>query len=429
MEEGDITMSKKELTRYEIVRRVIDKRMRQAEAASRLGVTERQVKRLVRAVREEGATGLVSKRRGRPSNRRIGEDEKAYCLDLMRARYADFGPTLAAEYLADEHGFPYSVETLRGWMAEAGLWAPKKAGRTRAHPPRERRARLGELVQIDGSPHDWFEGRSPKCCLIAFIDDATSGLMRARFVPVESTRAYLAVLKDYVTESGIPAAIYSDRHSIFTKHDPEDLEPTQFERALGALGIEPIQANSPQAKGRVERVFQTLQDRLVKAMRLAGIGNIEAANIFLETWLPKHNTRFAVSSRDPENAHQPWAGGEEALCRICAIHHERTLSKDLVLSFRGQRYIVQTHDGNPRYNLRKAKVTVHEHLDDRIELLSGVESLPFRLFDEQNERMPPACDKSLNERVDQAVGRRNVKTKPARNHPWRRYPESPPCHA
>lgn len=428
MEEGNITMSKKELTRLEMVRRVIDKRMRQAEAASRLGLSVRQVKRLVRAVRKEGAAGLASKRRGRPSNRRIFDAEKVHCLALIRAHYADFGPTLAAEYLTSEHGYPYSVETLRGWMAEAGLWMPRKAGRARAHPPRERRPRLGELIQIDGSPHDWFEGRSPRCCLIAFIDDATSRLMRARFVPVESTRAYLAVLKDYVTEFGIPVAVYSDRHSIFTKHDPEDLEPTQFERALGALGTEPIQANSPQAKGRVERVFQTLQDRLVKAMRLAGINGIEAANIFLETWLPKHNARFAVSPRDTEDAHQPWTEGEEALCRICALHHDRTLSKDLVLTFRGQRYVVQTHDGSPRYSLRKTRVTVYEHLDNHIELLNGAEPLPFRLFDEQKDRLPPACDKSLNERVDQAVSRRNAKqTKPARNHPWRRYPEAAAC--
>ena len=254
--------------------------------------------------------------------------------------------------------------------------------------------------------------------------------MQARFVPVESTRAYLAVLKAYVTESGIPVAAYSDRHSIFTKHDPEDLEPTQFERALEELGIESIQANSPQAKGRVERVFQTLQDRLVKAMRLEEIDGIEAANAFLQAHLPEHNARFAVSPRNPEDAHQPWKGKEETLCRICALHHQRTLSKDLVLTFRGQRYIVQTHEANPRYSLRKTRVTVHEHLDGRIELVNGAESLPYRLFDEQKDRPPPACDKSLNERVDQAVSRRNVQpNKPARNHPWRRYPEAQPCHA
>lgn len=312
MEEGIIAMSKKELTRLEVVQRVIGKRMRHAEAASQLSLSVRQLKRLVRAVREEGAAGLVSKRRGHPSSRRIGEDEKAHCLALVRAHYPDFGPTLAAEYLESEHGFPYSVETLRGWMTEAGLWAPKKAGRTRAHPPRERRPRLGELIQIDGSPHDWFEGRGPKCCLIAFIDDATSRLMRARFVPVESTRAYMAVLKEYVTGFGVPVAAYSDRHSIFTKHDPEDLEPTQFERALGELGVEAIQANSPQAKGRVERLFQTLQDRLAKAMRLAGIADTEAANIFLQTYLPQHNARFAVSPREAEDAHQTWSGEKES---------------------------------------------------------------------------------------------------------------------
>src|SRR5690606_8150840 len=165
-----------------------------------------------------------------------------------------FRPDLAAEYLAQAHGFRYSTETLRGWMIEAGIWQAKCARRRRPHPPRERRPRLGELIQIDGSPHRWFEQRAPSCCLIAFIDDATSRVLHGRFVPAETTRAYLSGLRAHVLQHGVPAACYSDRHSIFTKHNPEDPRPTQVERAMRELGIEPIQARSPQAKGRVERL-------------------------------------------------------------------------------------------------------------------------------------------------------------------------------
>ena len=423
MTRGILGMSRKELTRLEIVQAVVAKRMRQSEAAIRLGLSARQIKRLVRAYRQEQAAGLVSRRRGQRSNRRIADSEREEMLAVLRQHYADFGPTLAAEYLAQHHGFRRSVETLRTWMIGAGLWQAKQADKKRPHPPRERRPRRGELIQIDGSPHDWFEGRGPRCCLIAFIDDASSCLMWACFVPVESTRAYLGGLAQYVARYGVPVACYSDRHSIFTKHDPEDLAPTQLERALQTLGCEAIQATTPQAKGRIERVFQTLQDRLVKAMRRAGIADIASANAFLDTYLAQHNGRFGVSPRHAEDAHLPWHGTPEALARVCAVHHERSLSKNLVLSFRGQRYIVLVDEQRPRYVLRQRKVTVCEHLDGRIELLHGSESLPYRAFDERHDRPPPVDDKALNERVDQAVQRRASKTwKPPRSHPWHRYP-------
>ena len=421
MEGVTIAMSGKELTRLEVVRAVIEKRMRQREAATRLGLSVRQIKRLVRAYRREQERGLVSRRRGRCSNRRITETERERVLAQVRRQYADFGPTLAAEYLRQHHGFTRSVETLRGWMIEAGMWRSKPANHKRPHPPRERRSRRGELIQIDGSPHDWLEGRGPRCCLIGFIDDASSELMWACFVPVESSRAYLGAVAGYVARYGIPAACYSDRHSIFTKHDPEDLVPTQLERALSALGCESIQATTPQAKGRIERVFQTLQDRLVKAMRLRSITDIESANAFLVTYLPAHNSRFARSPREPEDAHLPWRGTVEELARLCAVHHERTLSKNLVLSFRAQRYIVLVDEQRPRYALRQRKVIVCEHLDGRIELLCGAEPLPYRVFDEKRDRLPPADEKTLNERVDQALIRRAAAPcKPAKNHPWRR---------
>lgn len=223
MEEGIITMSKKELTRFEVMQRVTDRQMRHAEAARQLSVSERQVKRLVRTFRDEGAAGLVSKRRGQPSNNRIDAAIKVEVLGRLRDRYTGFGPTLAAEYL-QEDGLRLSKETLRGWMMEAGLW---RAGKKResVHPPRERRPRLGELVQIDGSPHDWFEGRGPYCTLVAFIDDATSRVMAACFTPAETTQAYLNGLHAYILAYGCPAALYSDRHGIFTKHDGADAVP------------------------------------------------------------------------------------------------------------------------------------------------------------------------------------------------------------
>ena len=421
-----IEMSGKEVKRLEVLCQVADGLVSQGMAAQALGLTVRQVRRLQRRYAEAGAAGLVSRRRGQPSNRRIADEIKAAILARLRECYADFGPTLAAEYLRED-GLQVSKETLRGWMIEAGLWQAAKGRRVCLHPPRPRRPRCGELVQIDGSPHDWFEGRGPRCTLIAFIDDATSRVMQARFVPVESTQAYLSILQDYVASHGRPAALYSDRHGIFTKHDPEDGEPTQFQRALEALEIAGIQALTPQAKGRVERLFQTLQDRLVKALRLAGVCDMAAANAFLEDYLATHNARFAVAPADDTDAHAPYDDNAEQLARICAIHHRRKLSKDLVLSFNRQRYILQT-GGQPRYALRGATVTVVVYPDQRIELLHGEEILPFKVFDPASAPMPPVDDKTLNTRVDEVLKTRrwSEKSRPAPNHPWRHHPEPPP---
>ena len=257
-----VQMSLKEADRYAVIQQVIQRTMGQSDAALWLNISVRQVKRLVRAIRQDGAQGAVSKRWGVPGNRRIPQAVRHQFVGLVRDRYSDFGPTLACEYLTAQHGCSASAETLRTWMIAAGLWKAKRTRVRRIHSPRERRSCRGELVQIDGSPHAWFEDRAPKSCLIAFIDDATGDLMQACFYPVQSTQAYLHSLQCYVSAHGRPQTLYSDRHSIFTKHDPEDPAPTQFERAAGELNIESILAYSPQAKGRVERVFQTLQDRL-----------------------------------------------------------------------------------------------------------------------------------------------------------------------
>jgi transposase len=398
-------MSAKEADRYAVVRQVIERKMTQQEAAAWLGVSVRQVKRLCKAVREDDCAGVISRRRGRPSNRRIDPGERERFVELVKRNYADFGPTLAAQYLRRDHGFAYSAETLRAWMAAAGLWKPRRAKPQRIHSPRLRRPRRGELVQVDGSLHAWFEQRAAKCCLIAFIDDATGWVLHGRFFPVESTRSYLQMLHGYVSEHGRPVALYSDRHSIFTKHDPDDPEPTQFERALGQLGIEAILAYSPQAKGRVERLFQTLQDRLVKALRLAGISSIEAANAWLPAYLAEHNRRFAVPPREPDDAHRPVHLDAQALQRVCALQHQRRLSRALTCQFQGQLLVVLTTPEQPRYGLRGKALQVVEHLDDRLELLLGEESLPFRGFEQHQQLQRLADEKTLEAKVNDAVAR------------------------
>lgn len=410
-----IEMSKKEISRLEVLSRVQEGHTGSAEAARMLGLSERQVRRLRRVYEREGAAGLVSKRRGKPSNHHLPYPMKKQVLAKVQACYPDFGPTLAAEYLRGD-GHVLSKETLHVWMIEAGLWQAAKGRRQSLHPPRPRRPRMGELVQIDGSPHSWLEERGSRCTLIAFIDDATSRVMLARFVPAETTQNYLDMVRDYVQAYGCPAALYSDRHSIFIKHDPEDDEPTQFERALASLGIAGIQALSPQAKGRVERLFQTLQDRLVKVLRLADVQDMAAANAFLPAYLAKHNARFAQAPGYEVNAHIPWAESAESLARHCVIQHRRKVSKDLVVSFNRQRYIIQT-GGNPRYALRGLGITVVAYPDGRIELL------PFKVFDLKQADLSPVDDKTLNARVDSIVKGRNKTHKLAADHPWRNYPE------
>jgi len=420
--DGDIRMSKKELSRLEVVQAVVGSRLTQGEAAGRLKLSVRQVKRLCRSYRQAGAAGLVSKRRGQPSNHRIGEAERARVIGLIKTRYEGFGPTLAAEYLRTQEGYRHCVETLRSWMGDAGLWSAKRKGRRVVHGLRERRARFGELVQIDGSPHDWFEGRGPRCTLMAFIDDATGKIVYARFVPVESSLAYLDALRAYLRKHGRPVALYSDRHGIFTKHDPEDPAPTQFERAVKQLGIESILANSPQAKGRIERLFKTLQDRWVKAMRLAGISDRGAANRWLPAAIARHNTRFAVAPRHAEDAHGAVDQSPATLQRICSLQYVRTLSKALSCQFAGRLYQIQT-GSSPRYGLQGKKITVCQASDSTLTLLNAEEVLPYRVFDRHAQLAESRItdDKTLNARVDAALTRvRPPRYKPSPDHPWKR---------
>ena len=408
-----VLMSKAELSRVDTLARVERGELPVADAAPLLGLSGRQVFRLLARFRAEGAAGLASRRRGRPSNRRLPAAVREAALAAVRERYADFGPTLAAEKLGELHDIRLSRETLRQWMSAAGLWVPK-ARRGRVHQPRHRRDRPGELVQIDGCQHHWFEDRGPPCTLLVFVDDATSRLMHLRFVPAESAFAYMAASRAYVEAHGKPVAFYADRHGIFRVNHPDAGDGvTQFGRALHELNVDIICANSPQAKGRVERAHKTLQDRLVKELRLAGIGTIEAANASLPAFVADYNARFAKPARRPEDLHRPLAPHDD-LDGTLTWREERTVTGSLTLHYNKVLFLLEPTDA--ARGLARKRVTVHEFPDGRLAIRHEGLDLPFRAFDKlrkvdqaavvDNKRLG-AVLAHIRERQDETVRRRN----------------------
>lgn len=415
-----IEMTAKDVLRSQVMAQVVEGKLDQGSAASRLGISVRQVKRLKRRLQDEGTQGLLSKKRGRPSNRRTPPDVLVKAVALIGQHYADFGPTLACEKLQELHEIKLSVETVRQAMLGAGLWKARRGAGIRTHAIRERRARRGELIQIDGSPHDWFEGRAPRCCLLVFIDDATSELLALRFVDTETTLGYMGLLEQYVLEHGLPAAIYSDRHSIFqvNRGDRKDVShtQTQFARALEQLGIEGIQANSPQAKGRVERANQTLQDRLVKEMRLQGINSQEQANAWLPQFMRALNRRFAVTPSLPGDAHVPYVGTAAALRRILSIHSPRRLSSNLSCQLDGLLYQVQPADRG--LALRGADVTIVTNPASPTEVMWQGRVLSHTLSSKAVRQHEAVDGKAVNVKVDRALSRRTP-PQPV-GHPWKK---------
>jgi transposase len=410
-------MSQRELTRLEIVQRVQRKTLKQREAAELLGLSGRQVKRLCKLYQVGGPSGLISQRRGQPSNNRLPEKTTSKARQLLRTLYPDFGPTLAHEKLTIK-GIYLSVEAVRQLMIRDGLWRVRRARRPVIHQLRERRARVGELVQVDGSPHDWFEGRAPRCTLLVFVDDATSRLMHLQFVAAETTFSYFAAVRAYLTEFGKPLTFYSDKYSVFRVNNPAPLSgsgQTQFGRALAELQIELICAHSPQAKGRVERANQTLQDRLTKELRLLGISSMAAANAYLPEFIQQYNTRFAVTPRSADSAHRPLRPGE-ALDRILCLCETRTLSKNLTLSYGNVIYQIQTK--RPAYTMRKAHVLVRETSTGAITIeYKGrpLEHTVYRELERQQARVIPA--KLLRSRPASVT---KVAAASA-THPWRTF--------
>lgn len=410
-----ITMSQKELSRLQVVQQVLDGSLSQEQAAALLHVSVRQMRRVQRRYEAEGAAGLPHKLRGRASNRKLDDALRLHAQQLIVRYYPDFGPTLACEMLAERHDVSLSVESIRTLMRAAGLWRAKRKRLKPIHPMRERRPRRGELIQIDGSPHDWFEGRAPHCTLLVFIDDATSELTALRFVRAETTADYLLTLRQHIVEHGLPMCLYSDRHTIFRSASKQNPQPTYFAQALERLGIEGIQASSPQAKGRVERANQTLQDRLVKALRLAGIHDMHRANAWMPTYVKSHNRRFAVTPKEPEDAHVPYQDDLEELDVALAYHHERRLSKTLSCQFRQQ--VIQIHAPGKQRRLAGQRVQIIEHLDGRLQLLHGQDDLTVESVQKKQDANPVANAKSLNTRVQTALKKRSVP--PAANHPWK----------
>jgi transposase len=365
---GDfLEMSSEERERVHLVRAFVEAGLSQREASERLRIGVRQFKRLVCAWRQGGDAGLVSRQRGRPSNRRLKEARRSEIAALLKGRYAGFGATLASEKLRELDGIAVSVETVRQMQISLGEWKPKTRRAKRVFQLRERRPRVGELIQIDGSPHDWFEGRGPRCTLIVFIDDVTGRLTALRFAPVESGQAYLEALRDHVLAHGCPLAFYSDRHDIFrinVKDAQSGDGKTEFGRVVERLQIGLINALTPQAKGRVERANQTLQDRLVKEMRLRQIGSMAAAQAWLPEFIAVWNKKFAVPPRDETPAHRPWTKSAEELELALAAQEERVLTKALTFSYGGTKYCVKTP--GPGTAMRGAKIVVHRFTDGRL---------------------------------------------------------------
>lgn len=390
------TLSAKEIDRLEIIQMVIAKRLSVTKAANRIGIGRQRMSQLVNAYRRDGASILASGKRNKPANNKYSEELREQSCSLVRLHYCDFGPTLAAEYLEERHSITISRETLRKWMVEDGLWTTRAARKKRVQQRRQRRECRGELVQLDGSVHDWFEGRGPKCTLLVYIDDATSELLHLEFVPSESTFSLMSATRNYVELHGRPLALYTDKHGVFrnnartaktrvgaqaTRKTDSELG-TQFTRALDELGISLLCANSPQAKGRVERANGVLQDRLIKAMRLEGISNMEAANAFVPTYIAAHNARFARQPANAKDLHRPLEARHDVESSMC-VKTTRKVSMSLDLRYEGHIVILDPtplDDGFDPQSLVHARVDIHDYPDGCFEVLYKGISLTYRIF-------------------------------------------------
>ena len=416
-------MSDQEISRVQVIQQIVKKQLNQRQAAKQLCLSVRQVKRLTRAYQREGPKGLVSKKRGRRSNHQLDASTQVQAVALLRAHYLDFGPTFAHEKLTEDHHLALSVETVRLLMMHAGLWRAHRARQPVIHQLRTRRARYGELVQLDGSPYDWFEGRAPACTLLVYIDDATGRLMELWFTEAETTFSYFEATEHYLRRHGKPLAFYTDKLGVFRVNQPQDLQGTgmtQFTRAMEQLGIEVICANTPQAKGRVERVNATLQDRLVKEMRLRGIANRAAGNAYAPQFITDFNSRFAVPPREAENAHRPLLPQDD-LARILTVQESRVLSKDLTLQY--NKVIYQIQSPRPGYALRHARVVVCENRFGEIAIEYKGKPLQYTVYRHQARHAEVTPSKQLDlalEPLVQATQKRKPYIPPP-DHPWRRF--------
>lgn len=358
-----IKMTKKEFNKGEVLRLLEKRQLTRKQAAETLGISLRQIDRLKNRLQETGIESLAHRNRGRTGNRTLKAELKLKIVATVREHYTDFGPTLAAEKLLKNHQLQISRETLRLLMKDEGLWKGKKRKRPRYHPRRPRRRCCGEMLQGDGSEHDWFEGRRDRCVLIAVIDDATNRAY-GRFFEAETTEAYAEVMRIYLKKYGQPLSLYVDKDSIFRINrkvlSADAKGETQFERMMKELGIGLICAHSPEAKGRIERLFGTLQDRLVKEMRLLGLNTTEEANLYLEKhFWDEFNNRWNCQAADPKDLHRK-PPTDAILNRIFTIRNNRKISKSLDFSYNGVSYQIQT---KTPHRLARKQVVVFEKFD------------------------------------------------------------------
>jgi hypothetical protein len=378
-----ISMSRSEIDRMTVLRDLAEDRIRISEAATLMGLGRRQVFRLAKAFWQRGPAALASRRRGQPSNRSYPAVLRTEVIGIIRERYADFGPTLAGEKLTELHGIELARETIRQWMMAAGLWKDRGQRLKPVHQPRHRRDCVGELIQIDGSNHWWFEARGPRCTLLVYIDDSTSRLMHLQFVETESTFDYFKATRAYLERYGKPIAFYSDKHGVFRVNKKDAVGGdgmTQFGRALHALNVNIICANSSQAKGRVERANGTLQDRLVKEMRLRGIDTMEAGNTFLPAFMADYNARFAKAPFSDKDLHRPLAGHDD-LDDALAWKEDRSVSVNLTLQYDKVLFILEPNE--IARSLARKRVTVIDYPDGRLAIRHNGVDLPYRTFDKR----------------------------------------------
>jgi len=413
-------MNQNELYRIQIFTDILEKGLKISKAAKLLGLSPRQVKRLKKRFKAEGAKGLISKKVGARGNRQVPEGQKTVVLDFLKEKdHWDFGPTLTHEYLVEAGLLTVSLSAVRGVMLINGLWSPKKVRKRKVYELRPRRPRRGELVQLDGSEHDWFEGRGPRCTLLVYVDDATSETLHLKFVKSENTFDYFLATQEYIQKCGRPEAFYPDKHSVFKVNHPSALSGdgrTQFGRAMDDLDIELICANSPQAKGRVERRNRDFQNRLVKAMRIAKICTIEAANAFLPSFLDKFNQKFAKAPQDPRNAHKPLLDSHN-LSRIFCLKYKRQLSKTLTLQYDNVIYQVILPE-ELAYTLRKAQVEILETKDGKVSIEcrgKPLTAVPHHQM--QSQAKVVSSKEVIVELTERAAAKSQYR--PSRKHPWK----------
>lgn len=417
-----LTMSNREIDKLKVIQNTLDGRFTQLAAAQMLGISDRQIRRLCKKVEKDGNRGIIHGLKGRASNHQLPQWYKDEALDLVKQNYSDFGPTFAAEKLLDIHKVRLSVNTLRRIMLSEGLY------RAKPHKPkhrkwRARRACVGMMVQLDGSEHAWFENRGSKCALLIFIDDATGRILYGRFITVEDTANLMACTKAYLKLHGRPVSLYVDKDSIYKVNRQANIEEelrdetplSQFTRAMGELGVQMIFADSPQAKGRVERGFRTHQDRLVKELRLAGISDMAAANEFLEkVYIPKHNEKFAVAPANPANAHRALLPAHK-LDGILCVKLARTLANDYTLRYKNQFLQLEAEQA---VRIRPGNVVaVEERLDGTLHLKFKGAYLRHKPVGKRPYRGYYATNKS--ELKDMARPTKGTSV-PGKKHPWRK---------